>query len=239
MDTAKYNSDWKGLYRLGWVAALLAGLVFRRNIGAEVSLFSPQRQPTTVADWLSLLQTNPLLGLTYLDVFDLVDYALVGLMFLALFVVLQQVSHSTALVAVFLGWAGVVVYFTANTSLSMLAVSRQYAAASGLQRSMLLTAGQTLLAQSNLLNPGTGLYLSLLFVALAGLLFSSLMLRSKDFTRITAYLGLLAGALDLVYCLTFTFLPALITPLIASAGLLLFIWHILVARDLFKMEKRT
>lgn len=33
------NQAWTPLYRLGAVAALLAALFFRRNIGAEVSLF--------------------------------------------------------------------------------------------------------------------------------------------------------------------------------------------------------
>ncbi len=34
------NSTWKPLYRIGWIAALAAAILFRRNIGAEVLLFT-------------------------------------------------------------------------------------------------------------------------------------------------------------------------------------------------------
>jgi hypothetical protein len=78
------NSDWKSLYKVGGVAALIAGAMFRRNISAEIELFSQHTPPVAVSDWFELLQSNRLLGLAYLHVFDLVNYALVGLMFLAL-----------------------------------------------------------------------------------------------------------------------------------------------------------
>lgn len=76
------DAEWAGLVHLGGVAALIAGLLIRRNLGAEIALFSGQPQPDTVTDWLILLQRNRLLGLAYLNLFDLVNYALVGLMFL-------------------------------------------------------------------------------------------------------------------------------------------------------------
>jgi len=68
------NFDWKSLYRFGGVAALMAGVIFRRNLGPEISLFSVQKQPDTIIDWFTLLQNNRLLGLSYLNLFDMVDY---------------------------------------------------------------------------------------------------------------------------------------------------------------------
>jgi hypothetical protein len=63
---------WHGLFRWGGIAALLAGLIFRRNLGAELSLLKESgfitagsaTPPTTVPDWFTLLQSNPLVGLT-------------------------------------------------------------------------------------------------------------------------------------------------------------------------------
>ncbi len=70
----KQIEPWKSLYRVGAMAALLAALLFRRNIGAEVSLFiGVEAIPTTVADWYALLQANPFVGLSLLAVFDLVN----------------------------------------------------------------------------------------------------------------------------------------------------------------------
>ena len=88
-NTNAIDSPWKGLYRVGGAAALLAGVVFRRNLGVEVSLFGPQA-PASVAGWFALLQENRLLGLTLLSIFDVVDYALVGLMLIALAFALRR-----------------------------------------------------------------------------------------------------------------------------------------------------
>ena len=101
------DSDWKSLYRVGGVAALMAGVIFRRNLGAEISLFSTQKQPDTIIDWFTLLQNNRVLGLAYLNIFDLVNYALVGLMFLALYVVLKQANKSYMAIATTLGFLGI------------------------------------------------------------------------------------------------------------------------------------
>jgi hypothetical protein len=66
-------ATWNGLYRTGGAAALIAGVVFRRNLAAEISLFSSQKQPDTIIDSFTLLQKDRLLGLIYLNVFDLVN----------------------------------------------------------------------------------------------------------------------------------------------------------------------
>jgi hypothetical protein len=100
------NSKWTSLYRIGGVAALVAGLFFRRNIGAEIVLFAGQTPPNTVLDWFTLLQNNSLLGVSLLNIFDVVNYALVGIMFLALYGALRRVNESYTTIATALGFAG-------------------------------------------------------------------------------------------------------------------------------------
>jgi len=241
------GSDWKSLYRVGGVAALIAGVIFRRNLGVEISLFSQHTPPVTVSDWFTLLQGNRLLGLSYLNIFDIVDYALVGLMFLALYVALRQANKSYMAIATTLGFVGIAVYFASNTAFSMLSLSDQYAAATtDAQRSMLLAAGQAMLAISDSSNPGThpgtGLYMSLLLIAVAGMITSVVMLRSAVFNRATAYVGILASAFDLAYCIAFAFVPAVDSELLAvcfipAAGLLLMIWHIMVGWRLYQLGR--
>ncbi len=49
------NPTWKTLFRAGGMAALLAAILFRRNIGAEVSLFTGVAAiPHSAADWYAL-----------------------------------------------------------------------------------------------------------------------------------------------------------------------------------------
>jgi hypothetical protein len=241
------GSDWKVLYRVGGVAALIAGVLFRRNLSAEIGLFCQQTPPETVGDWFELLQSHRLLGLAYLNLFDLVDYALVGLMFLALYVLLRRFSKTGMAVAAAAGFGGIVVYLASNTALSMLSLSGQYAAAAtDVQRDTLLAAGQALLALNRFSSPGAqpggAGYVSLLLIAVAGMIVSSVMLKSALFNRATAYVGMLAGALDLAYCVTYAILPAVDTDLLAlifipAAGLLWMIWHILVGWRLYGLGR--
>ena len=240
----QHDSTWKSLYRIGGAAALLAGLVFRRNLGAEINLFTQQPIPETVQDWFNLLYDKPLIGLSYLNLFDLLDYVLVALMFLAVYAALRKTYRSNALVALTLGLVAVAVSLASNSALSMLSLSSQYAAAANeAQRSLFLAAGQAMLAVSN--QPGviyqsTGMYSSYLLIAVAGFIFSILMLKSPIFNRATAYTGILAGVLDLFYCISIIFLSATQIDLIAkitqpAAGLLLMIWHILIGVRLWRL----
>ncbi len=243
------DSDWKSLYRIGGVAALISGIFFRRNIAAEIGLFSEYKPPVTVSNWFVLLQSNRLLGLSYLNIFDIVNYALVSLMFLALYVVLRRTNKSYMAIATILGFLGIAVYFASNKALSMLSLSEQYAAATtDTQRTMLLAAGEAMLAINRFsspgAHPGTGGYVSLFLIAIAGMITSVVMLRSDVFNRATAYVGILASAFDLAYCIAFAFMPTVDSELLAvifipAAGLFLMIWHIMVGWRLYQLGKDT
>jgi hypothetical protein len=246
-NTETSDSDWKSLYRVGGVAALIAGIFFRRNIAAEISLFSEYKPPVTVSDWFALLQSNRLLGLSYLNIFDIVNYALVSLMILALYAALRQVNKSYMAIATILGFLGIAVYFASNTVFSMLSLSEQYAAATtDTQRTMLLTAGEAMLAINRFSSPGghpgTGGYVSLFLIAVAGMITSVVMLRSDVFNRATAYVGILASAFDLVYCIAYAIMPSVDSILLAvifipAAGLFLMIWHIMVGWRLIQLGR--
>jgi hypothetical protein len=78
---------WRGLCIAGGVAALVAALGFRRNMGAEYVLLrslgviqaGPTVEPARAAGWFGLFQSNPPVALTLYGVFDLLNYALVAL----------------------------------------------------------------------------------------------------------------------------------------------------------------
>jgi hypothetical protein len=244
--------SWKTLYRLGGLAALLAGVIFRRNIGAEVALFGGISSPATIPDWFTLLRNQPLVGMALLEFFDNINYALLGLMFLALCVALWRTDKVNALLGAACGLGGIVVNFASDITFSMLSLSQQYAAAtSEAQRASIAAAGQAVLAlndQAEIFR-GTGPYLSLLLLAIAGLVFSFAMLRSSMhssirssmqsniFSRWIAFFGILAGACDLAYCVTFAFAPALIAYLLAAGGLFWIIWHIWIAVRLLQLSR--
>lgn len=246
MDSHQHN--WKNLYKIGGVAALLATFVFRRNLAAELALLAslgvirgvPVQPLNSAVDWLNLFQENRLVGLTLMNSFDLVEYALLGLVILALYGALRQAHRSAMLVATACGLMGITVYFASNQAFAMLALSQRYAAAtSDWQRSTYLAAGEALLAinSPDSLYQGTGTYVSLFLVLLAGLIVSIVMWKSAVFSRPTALVGMLANGIGLCYFITLILVPAIYwIPHPISAPFRV-IWYFLIALRLFRLGK--
>jgi hypothetical protein len=236
------DPGWRWLYRIGGAAALVAAVGFRRNLGAEISLLSAQMPPITAGEWFTLLQDNGPLGLALLGLCDILNYALVGLIILALCAALGGVNKSWTVVARATGLVGIAVYFASNQAFALLSLSSQYSAAgTDAQRSIMLSAGEALLAIHNpgRVYQGTGIYMGLFLVTLAELIVSVVMLRSGLFSRTTAYLGILGHTLVLGYFITVAVAPNLTFVPHTAAAIPILIWNLLVARRLFQLAWQT
>jgi len=244
------DSVWRLSYRVGAAAALVAVIIFRRNLAAELSLlaglgivrFAPAVPPVSAAEWFALLQDSCLVGLWLLDIFDLANYALVGLIFIALYGALRRVQNGMMTVATVFCFVGIAVCFASNQALPMLALSKQYAAATTeANRSLLLAAGQARLAFNNpgALYKGTGFYLSLFLVLTAGLIVSIVMAGGRVFSRLTAAMGITANVIALGYFPALVFAPSLcaLPPSISAPFRLA--WYIMIALRLFKLARGT
>ena len=241
------DSAWRALYITGGIAAVIAVLVFRRYLSVELmqfkgfGLFSvPEIWPVSALDWFALFQQNRFVGLALFDLFDLVNYALVGLIFLALYGVLRDVSQSGMLVATACGFVGIAVYYASNQTFAMLNLSGRFAAAtSEAERAMFLAAGEALLAIHNPgeLYPGTGIFLSLFLLLLAGLIISIIMLRSEIFNKATAIVGILASGFGLGFFFAFAFIPEYVWIFPTISAPFRMIWYILIAIKLFQLGR--
>ena len=85
--------------------------------------------PSTVLEWFTVFQTNPLTGLFFLGLADIVIMILWGPMSLALYAALKQSGKSWSMIAAAFVFVGMAVYLATNTAFSMLFLSHQYAAA--------------------------------------------------------------------------------------------------------------
>ena len=235
------QNPWKFLYGMGGVAALIAVFVFRRNLGAELTAFRgfgifnvPETMPAQAADWFALLQRDKFVGLALFEAFDLIEYAMVGLIFLALYTALRHIKPGATLTATTCGLVGIAVYFASNQAFAMLSLSEKYAAAATeAQRAVFLAAGEALLA----LQQGTGIYLSLFLVLLAGLIISVVMLKSQIFSNAAAVAGILANGFGLAYYPVLIFAPGLVAlPFVLSAPFRM-VWYFLIAVQLFKLGR--
>jgi hypothetical protein len=233
------GSAWKALYVTGGVAALLAVFVFRRFFAVELMTFNgfgifevPPHEPATALEWFDLLEGDQLVALILLGIVDLVEYALVGLIFLAVYGALHKANEFAMGFAAMLSVIGISVYFAWNQAFSFLYLSQQYQAAiSEAQQFIYLGAGEALLANLQ----GTGWYVSLFLVLLAGLIMSIVMLQSNVFNRVTAWTGILANSLGLLLFPALILAPAIswLPPSLSAPFRVT--WYALIAWRLFKL----
>jgi hypothetical protein len=217
------DSRWKGLFTVGGAAALITAVF----IPIQIIVIIASPPPSTVIDYFTLFQHNRILGLLDLDLLLIADTALFIPILLALYVALRRASESLMAIATALGFVGIAAYFASNTAFNMLSLSDQYAAATTeAQRSILLAAGQAMLA----IYQGTAFHMNYVLGSLALLIISVVMLRSNIFSKVTAYVGILANVL--VFGL---YVPTIGISLSIISVVFLEIWWILIARRLFQL----
>jgi hypothetical protein len=222
-DAEIVESRWNWLLKIGGAAAILEAVII--PIAIVVYIVSPP--PTTATGYFALFQTNALLGLLALDLLLVIGVVVSIPMTLALYVTLRRVGESSMAIALALSLEGAATYFASNTSINMLSLSGQYAAATtDAQRAMFLAAGQAMLA----IYTGTAFHVNYLIGGTAFLIMSFVMLRSDIFSKATAYVGIISNVMGFAL-----YVPkiGILLSIISVVGL--FIWYIMIARRLFQL----
>ena len=230
-QTETTGANWKNLYRIGGVAPLLT-LAFYVS---EYMLISWERYPATTEDWFLLFHRNKLLGLFYLNALDIFSIALLGVMFLALYVALRNMNETYMAVAAFFAFLGVGVFIVPRVAmLSLLPLSDRYTlATTEAERVPLLAAGETL----GVLGIPTPQTVGFLFMSVGVLIISIVMLQGKAFDKVTAWFGILASIFTFADQISVILLPAVATPLMIFSGLFWIPWWIMISRGLFKLTR--
>ncbi len=223
------DPQWKNLYRIGGITALVAAVLAVTEVIIEQSGSSLTSAPGTITEWFTLLQSNKLLGIAVLGIFESVFFILTALTFLSLYPALKRTSQTTMITAIVLVITGTIAYLATNPALSLDSLSTQYAAAtSDAQRAIFLSAGQAVLA----IGQGTGATLTFLLAAIAGILVSVTMLRSKTFSKPVAIVGIVAN----VFSLPGSALGLVVWTI---SGLMMLVWIVLVGRRLLQIANKS
>lgn len=219
---------WKNLLKIGGVAAFFTTILGLVEVAIEASGgIGLTSAPTTPLEWFTVLQTKPLLGLAVLGVFESVFFTLGVMMFIALYFALRRASQSLMVIATALYAIGTTVYFASNNALAMLNLSNQYAVATTeSQRAMLLAAGQAVIVTEQ----GTGMMMTFFLGSLAGIIVSAVMLRSKEFGKPIAVIGIIANAFGLLG-------PTAGLAVWTFNGLLMMVWTVMVGIILLRMGR--
>jgi hypothetical protein len=244
-DKNHVDSTWSNLFRVGGAAALLCAVMYIITLVVYIPANLAAPPPETVLEWFTVFQDSPVTGLFFLGLGDVIIMLLWGPMVLALFAVLNKSNRTWSLIATVFVFVGMAVFITTNTAFSMLSLSQEYAnAVTEAEKFIFLAAGQAMLAVTR----GTGhLYLGMQLVWLAGLILSVIMLRSKAFSKATAWVGILGLGLLVVgiiggghYTSTgeYTAVQGIIIAVqYIGGGLLSLAWYILVGLRLLKLGK--
>jgi hypothetical protein len=234
IDAGTAESGWKGLYKLGGITALIvvAAPLAEVLIGFLPGMARLTQRTVTVIDWFTLFQTHWFLGLRNLGLLNIIGAALLAPTFLAIYSALRRDNEACGAFGAILFFVGVAVYLASNRAFAMLSLSGQYASATtDAQRSLLIAAGQAMLAEGQ---TRAGIPL----IEFAGLVISIVMLRGKVFSKATAYAGILGNALLMVFEAILAFLPAFLNVgliIAGGGGLAIMIWYLLVGRRLLQL----
>lgn len=225
--------NWNKLYKISAISALLQLVIV---IIYFFVIFVFGGKPDTVEEYLTLLYHDPLAGILKGDIFNLMIVASYLGLFPGVYLALRQVNPIGAAFSILLTFIAVILCFASNSDFSMLHLSKQYAiATSEVQKSQLLAAGEAIIA-ADMWN-SSGAYVSGLFLQGAGVLVSVIMLRNKDFSKVTAVAGLLGNAFDLVQHIMHPFLPAISETVLRIAGPFYLIWFPMLVRDFLRLYK--
>ncbi|MHB1419656.1 MAG: DUF4386 family protein [Bacillota bacterium] len=232
------NSNRKGVYILGGTAAMMFVLVALLDIISSI-ISGKAVVPGTLntVDWFTLFQQNPFHAFQNLGLFNIVEQSLMIPVFFALFLAHKNISKYYAAISMILNFIGAAIYISNNAAIPLFVLSSKYVAATtDAQRSVLLSAGQAILARGEDFTPGT--FMGFFFLGLAGIAISFIMMHSGVFSKTSSYLGILGTSILFIFSIWATFVPASYNSALILAmfgGLLSMVWLILISRRLFQL----
>ena len=226
MDSIRVEPRWKELYKMAGIAAIVSEVVILLGL---ISYFIWPYAPgvKSTESIFQLLQSDPFGGLVSLDFFLFAGNLFSILLYLALYVSLEEVNRSYALAALVVGLIAVILLIPSRPLVEMLNLSRQYANATGeAAKAQYLATGDTLLATFN----GTGWFMNTLLGGISLLASSILMVRSRIYSKATAIVGIITNAVVCGF-----FIPGLGTFLLFLSLPGYMIWYFLLAKRFFQL----
>jgi hypothetical protein len=233
------GTHWKSFLFLAGTAALLAAMAALSDVLISIAVGNAVPEPGkgSVVDWFTLFQNNWFLGLYGLGLLNIVYTTFMIPIFIALFAIHQRTNQGFAALAITLFLIGAAMYFANNAALPMFTLSTRYTAASSeAQKSLILAAGQTLLAKAEDFSPGS--FLPMLFMEMAEIIMMFVMLQGRLFSKATAWTGIAGFVALLIFIIWATYFPVFYSAALIfgiSGGVLSMAWFIMVGRRLFQL----
>jgi hypothetical protein len=222
------DPSWKGVYRVGGVCLLLAGLIYLT--GVTLGRFIGPA-PADSQQYLQSLANHASLAQVSYGLYSLTDFLFVPAV-LALYLALKHIAQAPMLLATGLMAVFVIVdlAITEANSLTIVTLMQHAATAtSETQRAAYMAAANYALATVPLATFYSWV------VSSVGVLIISIVMLKGVFGKLTAYLGVVAGIVGTVAGF-YVFMPAL--AVLLSPTLIVFgLWCVLAGRKLYRLVK--
>lgn len=128
--------------------AAISALVMLILIPVQIMFFSLHQPPVEAELWFELFEQNWFLALIEMDLFYLVDNALVALFYLGLYELLKEKHRALMKIALLLGFIGIAAYYSSNPAFELWAAQVGYSAAASIQEQQhWLTIADSLILQ--------------------------------------------------------------------------------------------
>jgi hypothetical protein len=223
--------DGKSLYNLAGLSAILL-FVYSLATLFVVALIGPP--PATIEECFNMLNENKLEGLLRLDLLTIFAMPLYFILFLGLYFALRNENPGIGTVSVTIAFVGITLFLSAPSVFSFLNLSERYFnATTDVERNVIRAAAEALLATD--IWHGTGPRLGGLLVETGAIALSFMMLGTPSFGKLTAFVGIITHALDLIHVMLGFFNELLAESVMIVAGPLYLVWFPLVMRGFFKL----
>lgn len=242
-DTQVIDSNWRLLYKIAGVAALVALsanlLDIILGLGETDIVVSGSK---TAIEWFALFQEDWFKGLYVLGILNIVYNACLIPIYLAIFAAHRRGNGVYAALAMAVAFIGMAVYISNNAAIPMYVLAGKYAAAGNdAQRALLAAAGEAVLAFGEDFTPGS--FTGMILGGIGAIAVSFVMLKGGIFGKTTSWTGIIGFTFLSVFTVLAIFAPSLY--FIAFylfgmiGGLLVLSWFILVSLKFFKLGRRS
>ena len=239
--TTAVNS-WKRIYKFGAVAAFIA---MSANLADIILGFGGTNMVTygtkSAVEWFAVYQDSWFRGVHALGILNIVYMVAMLPVYFALFGAHFEKQAIAAGLTLIVFLTAMSMYISNNAAIPLLVLSGKYSlAATDLQRTILVAAGEAVLSRGEDFTAGS--FVPLFLSGLAAICISIIMLRGGIFGKVNAWIGIVGFTFLSLFTIIATFVPALYSFafyfLGSIGGLLALFWFALVARRFFQLASR-
>jgi hypothetical protein len=239
--TTAVNS-WKRIYKFGAVAALIA---MSANLADIILGFGGTDMVTygtkSAVEWFAVYQDSWFRGVYALGILNIVYMVAMLPVYFALFGAHFEKQAIAAGLTLIVFLTAMSMYISNNAAIPLLVLSGKYSlAATDLQRTILVAAGEAVLSRGEDFTAGS--FVPLFLSGLAAICISIIMLRGGIFGKVNAWIGIVGFTFLSLFTIIATFVPALYSFafyfLGSIGGLLALSWFALLARRFFQLASR-